>query len=164
MYANAYVGGSRRVLVVLQGMDTSGKGGVLKHTVGIFNPNGIRLKSFKKPTVEELAHDFLWRVRHELPDSGQIGIFDRSHYEDVLVARVHELAPAEEIERRYDAINDFEQELADDGTIIIKCMLHISADTQKERLLARLDEPAKRWKFKPEDVDERHRWVDYQAA
>jgi PPK2 family polyphosphate:nucleotide phosphotransferase len=164
LFAEGYTGGSRRVLLVLQGMDTSGKGGVLDHTVGLLSPSGLALKSFKKPTADELSHDFLWRVEKALPAAGEIGIFDRSHYEDVLVVKVHELAKPEEIERRYDAINEFEQRLAGSGTTIVKCMLHISADEQRERLLARLDDPAKQWKFKPGDVDERARWDDYQAA
>ncbi len=164
LYASGYTDGERRILLVLQGMDTSGKGGVLKHTTGLFDPNGLRIFSFKAPTKEELAHDFLWRVEKEVPAAGKVGVFDRSHYEDVLIVRVHELADPDEIERRYDAINDFEQRLADSGTTIIKCMLHISADKQKERLLARLDNPAKQWKFKPEDVDERARWPQYRAA
>ncbi|MCW2783764.1 MAG: hypothetical protein JWP74_281 [Marmoricola sp.] len=162
--AAGYVGGKRRILLVLQGMDTSGKGGVLSHAVGLLDPNGVRLKSFKKPTAEELAHDFLWRVEREAPEPGQIAIFDRSHYEDVLIARVHGLADESEINRRYGAINDFEQRLADEGTTIIKAMLHISPEMQRKRLLARLDEPTKRWKFKPEDVDERGYWASYQEA
>ena len=117
MYADAYTGGSRRVLVVLQGMDTSGKGGVIQHALGLLNPNGIRQTSFRKPTKEELAHDFLWRIERALPDAGMVGVFDRSHYEDVLVARVHEIADEEEIERRYGAINDFERGLVDSGTV-----------------------------------------------
>lgn len=164
LFADGYTGGSRRVLLVLQGMDTSGKGGVLSHTVGLLDPSGLRLKSFKKPTAEELEHDFLWRVERELPGAGEVGIFDRSHYEDVLVVKVHELADAAEIERRYGAINDFEATLAAEGTTIIKCMLHISPETQKERLLARLDDPTKQWKFKPGDIDERGHWSAYQAA
>lgn len=164
LFAQGYTGSRQRVLLVLQGMDTSGKGGVQNHTVGLLDVTGLALKSFKKPTDDELSHDFLWRVEQALPGAGQIGIFDRSHYEDVLVVKVHELAPAEEIERRYTAINAFEQQLADTGTTIIKCMLHISADKQRERLLARLDDPTKQWKFKPGDVDERARWDDYQAA
>jgi PPK2 family polyphosphate:nucleotide phosphotransferase len=164
LFAEGYTGSRQRVLLVLQGMDTSGKGGVLSHTVGLLDPSGIVLKSFKKPTDEELAHDFLWRIEHALPAAGEIGIFDRSHYEDVLVAKVHELAEPDEIERRYGAINAFEQKLADTGTTIVKCMLHISADKQRERLLARLDDPTKQWKFKPGDVDERARWSDYQVA
>jgi PPK2 family polyphosphate:nucleotide phosphotransferase len=164
LFALGYTGSRQRVLLVLQGMDTSGKGGVLSHTVGMLEISGVALKSFKKPTEEELAHDVLWRVERALPASGEIGIFDRSHYEDVLVAKVHELAPPDEIERRYGAINAFEKRLTDTGTTVIKCMLHISADEQRERLLARLDDPTKQWKFKPGDVDERARWDDYQAA
>ncbi|MGY2874615.1 PPK2 family polyphosphate:nucleotide phosphotransferase [Marmoricola sp. URHA0025 HA25] len=164
LFAEGYTGSRQRVLLVLQGMDTSGKGGVLSHTVGMLDPSGIALKSFKKPTDEELAHDFLWRVENALPAAGEIGIFDRSHYEDVLVVKVHELAAPEEIERRYTAINAFEQRLADTGTTLVKCMLHISSDKQRERLVARLDDSTKQWKFKPGDVDERARWDDYQAA
>jgi PPK2 family polyphosphate:nucleotide phosphotransferase len=164
LFAQGYVKGERRILLVLQGMDTSGKGGVLKHTTGLFDPNGLRIFSFKAPTEEELAHDFLWRVQKEVPAPGKVGVFDRSHYEDVLIVRVHQLATKQEVERRYDAINRWEEKLADEGTTIIKCMLHISSDTQKERLLARLDTPRKQWKFKPEDVDERALWPEYQAA
>jgi PPK2 family polyphosphate:nucleotide phosphotransferase len=164
MFANAYVGGARRVLLVLQGMDTSGKGGVLDHVVGLLSPNGVQLHSFKKPTEEELSHDFLWRVDQALPAAGVVGVFDRSHYEDVLVARVHELADEAEIERRYDAINAFEKSLVHSGTVVIKCMLNISSDKQHERLLARLEDPEKQWKFKPGDIDERARWDDYTEA
>lgn len=164
LYAEGYTGGNRRILLALQGMDTSGKGGVLSNAVGLLDPSGLRLKSFKKPTSEELAHDFLWRIERETPLAGEIAIFDRSHYEDVLVVKVHGLADPAEVERRYDAINEFEARLVEEGTTIIKCMLHISPETQKERLLARLDEPTKQWKFKPEDVDERQHWRDYQAA
>jgi PPK2 family polyphosphate:nucleotide phosphotransferase len=164
LFAAGYTGSQRRLLLVLQGMDTSGKGGILRHAVGLLDPGGMHLKSFKKPTAEELSHDFLWRVERELPGPGEIGIFDRSHYEDVLVVKVHELTDATEIERRYDAINEFERRLVDSGTVVLKCMLHISPETQKERLLARLDDPTKQWKFKPEDVDERGYWKAYQAA
>jgi PPK2 family polyphosphate:nucleotide phosphotransferase len=162
--ADAYTGGHRRVLMVIQGMDTSGKGGVLKQVVGMLNPAGVRSRAFKAPTSEERAHDFLWRIEKETPEAGEVGIFDRSHYEDVLVVRVHALAPPDEIERRYAAINEFERRLTDEGTTIVKCMLHISPEEQRERLLARLDDPTKVWKFKPGDVDERARWADYQAA
>jgi PPK2 family polyphosphate:nucleotide phosphotransferase len=154
----------RSVLLLLQGMDTSGKGGTLKHTVGLLDPQGVKITSFKGPTKEELAHDFLWRIRHGLPGPGMVGVFDRSHYEDVLIARVKELAPKEEIERRYGAINDFEAELVEAGTTLVKCMLHISPEEQKERLLARLDDPTKHWKFNPNDVAERARWGEYRAA
>jgi PPK2 family polyphosphate:nucleotide phosphotransferase len=164
MYAEAYVGGRRRVLLVLQGMDTSGKGGVIDNAVGQLSPHALRLTSFKKPTDEELSHDFLWRVERRVPEPGLVGVFDRSHYEDVLIARVHELAPADEIERRYGAINDWEKALVDEATVVIKCMLHISRDKQKERFLDRLEKPDKQWKFKPEDVDERARWDDYRKA
>lgn len=162
--ADGYTGGHRSVLLVLQGMDTAGKGGVLTHAVGLLNPGGVRIKAFKAPTREELAHDFLWRIEKEVPEAGKVGIFDRSHYEDVLIAKVRSLAPAKEIERRYGLINDFEKRLHDEGTTVIKCMLHISREEQRERLLARLDDPTKVWKFKPEDVDERALWDDYQRA
>ncbi|MEO7942154.1 MAG: polyphosphate kinase 2 family protein [Marmoricola sp.] len=164
MYAAAYTGGARRILLVLQGMDTSGKGGVIDHVVGQLSPIGIQLHSFKKPTEEELAHDFLWRVEKALPAAGVVGVFDRSHYEDVLVSRVHELSDEAEIERRYGAINAFEKSLVDSGTVIIKCMLHLSSGEQQKRLLARLDDPDKQWKFKPGDVDERAHWDDYMLA
>jgi PPK2 family polyphosphate:nucleotide phosphotransferase len=162
--ADGYTGGHRSLLLVIQGMDTSGKGGVLKHAVGLLDPGGVRITSFKAPTKEELAHDFLWRVESQAPAAGQIGIFDRSHYEDVLIAKVHELAPPEEIERRYGAINDFERRLTESGTTVVKCMLHISKEEQRDRLLARLERRKKLWKFKPEDVDERGRWGEYQTA
>jgi PPK2 family polyphosphate:nucleotide phosphotransferase len=164
LFAQGRSGSLRRVLLVLQGMDTSGKGGTLRHTVGLVDPQGLRITSFKAPTDEERAHDFLWRIRRALPERGFIGVFDRSHYEDVLIARVHELAPREEIEQRYDAINDFEREITDAGTTVVKCMLHISAEEQKRRLLARLAKPSKYWKYDPADVDERAHWSDYQRA
>lgn len=165
MFAGAYTESTnQRVLVVLQGMDTAGKGGIVSHSMGLLHPNAVRLKSFKKPTPEELAHDFLWRIDQALPAPGIVGVFDRSHYEDVLVARVHQLAEPAEIERRYDAINQWEQRLVDSGCVIVKCMLHISADTQRERLLARLDDPTKQWKFKPGDIDERAFWEQYQEV
>ena len=152
------------MLLVLQGMDTSGKGGTLEHTVGLMDPQGVRITSFKAPTKEELSHDFLWRIEKALPQGGYVGVFDRSHYEDVLIVRVRSLAPAEEVERRYGAINEFEERLVAEGTTIIKCMLHISAAEQKERLMARLDDPTKHWKFNPGDLDERERWPAYREA
>ncbi len=164
LFADGKAGGRRSILLVLQGMDTSGKGGTLRSTVGLVDPQGVRITSFKAPTAEEREHDFLWRIAKALPPVGLIGVFDRSHYEDVLIGRVRELAPAEEIERRYDAINAWEAELAAQGTTIIKCMLHISAAEQKERLLARLDDPTKHWKYNPGDVDERELWPAYQEA
>jgi PPK2 family polyphosphate:nucleotide phosphotransferase len=163
LFANK-VDGGRSVLLVLQGMDTSGKGGTLKHTVGLVDPQGVKITSFKAPTEEELAHDFLWRIRRALPGPGLIGVFDRSHYEDVLVVKVRGFAPPEEVERRYGAINEFEAELAETGTTVVKCMLHISPDEQKQRLLDRLDDPTKHWKYNPNDLVERGRWGEYRAA
>jgi PPK2 family polyphosphate:nucleotide phosphotransferase len=164
LWAERTTGSSRRVLLVLQGMDTSGKGGVLRHTVGLVDPQGVKITSFKAPTPEELEHDFLWRIRNAVPQPGYVGVFDRSHYEDVLIARVHALAAPEEIEARYSQINDFEAELVRDGVVIIKCMLHVSADEQKARLLARLDSEDKYWKFNPGDIDERAYWREYRTA
>jgi PPK2 family polyphosphate:nucleotide phosphotransferase len=164
LWAERGTGSRRRVLLVLQGMDTSGKGGVLRHTVGLVDPQGVKITSFKAPTDEERAHDFLWRIRNALPQPGYVGVFDRSHYEDVLIARVHGLAAPEVIDRRYAEINDFEAELAADGVVIVKCMLHVSADEQKARLLARLDSEDKYWKFNPGDIDERAFWRDYRTA
>lgn len=152
------------VLLVLQAMDTAGKGGIVKHVVGAVDPQGVELASFKKPTAEELAHDFLWRIRKRLPDAGRLGVFDRSHYEDVLIGRVRSLAPADEIERRYGAIVAFEAEAAELGIRVVKVMLHISKDEQRERLAARLDRPDKHWKYNPSDVDERALWDDYMDA
>ena len=152
------------VLLVLQALDSAGKGGIIRYVVGTVDPQGITIAAFKKPTDEELAHDFLWRFEKRLPTPGLIGVFDRSHYEDVLIARVRELAPPEEIERRYGAIVDFEKKLTDAGTRIVKVMLHISRDEQKERLQRRLDRPDKHWKFNPSDIDERARWDEYMEA
>jgi PPK2 family polyphosphate:nucleotide phosphotransferase len=164
LFAEGRTGGRRALLLLLQGMDTAGKGGVLRSAVGLFDPQGVHIKAFKAPTAEERKHDFLWRIEKELPLPGKVGIFDRSHYEDVLIARVHQLAPAAEIERRYDAINEFEAKLVAAGTAVIKCMLHISTEEQKKRLRARLDDPEKHWKFDPGDVDERALWPAYQEA
>jgi len=152
------------VLLVLQAMDSAGKGGIVRHVVGSVDPQGVSITAFKKPTPEELAHDFLWRIERRLPQAGFIGVFDRSHYEDVLIARVRSLAPPEEIERRYGAINDFEKRVTDAGTRIIKVMLHISPDEQKERLGERLERPDKHWKYNPGDVDERKLWPAYMEA
>ena len=164
LYARGTQGEHRSVLLLLQGMDTSGKGGVIKHAVGLVDPQGVRITSFKKPTPEELEHDFLWRVEKGLPDGGQIGVFDRSHYEDVLIGRVRQLADAAEIERRYDAINAFERAYAERGGHLVKCLLHIDPDDQRARLEARLDDPTKYWKFNPGDLDERELWPAYQEA
>ncbi|WP_156231002.1 PPK2 family polyphosphate kinase [Corynebacterium occultum] len=152
------------VLVVLQGMDTSGKGGVARRVFGIFPPYGLKVYAFGKPTEEELAHDFLWRIRPQAPEPGQIAVWDRSHYEDVLVHRVLGLSPAEEIERRYGAITDFEWELSQRGTRIIKVMLHISPEFQAKNLLDRIENPEKVWKYQPGDIDDRRHWDDYQEA
>ncbi|WP_210441203.1 polyphosphate kinase 2 family protein [Nocardioides xinjiangensis] len=164
LWAERTAGSQRRVLLVLQGMDTSGKGGVLRHTIGLVDPQGVRITSFKAPTEEERAHDFLWRIERGLPDAGYVGVFDRSHYEDVLIARVRGFADPGEVERRYGAINDFEARLVDQGVSIIKCMLHISPDEQKERLAERLANPEKHWKYNPGDLDERARWPAYREA
>ena len=159
-----YAQGTSRVLLVLQGMDTSGKGGVIEHVIGLVNPQGVHIASFKKPTPEELRHHFLWRVRRALPPAGAIGIFDRSHYEDVLVARVHELAAPAVLEKRYGEIARFEDGLVQQGYAVVKCFLNVSYDEQRERLLARLADPAKHWKFNEGDLAERARWADYQEA
>jgi PPK2 family polyphosphate:nucleotide phosphotransferase len=164
LYAGGRTGDDRRLLLVLQGMDTSGKGGVMRHAVGLMDPQGLAIRAFKAPTPEERRHGFLWRIRNALPGPGMVGVFDRSHYEDVLVARVRGLAAPATIERRYTAINDFEQELVDSGCTIIKVILHIGRDEQKDRLLARLDDPTKHWKYRPGDVDDRVLWDDFQAA
>jgi PPK2 family polyphosphate:nucleotide phosphotransferase len=164
LWAERTTGSPRRILLVLQGMDTSGKGGVLRHTVGLVDPQGVKITSFKAPTDEEKRHHFLWRIENALPPAGYVGVFDRSHYEDVLVVRVHGWAEPDVVERRYDEINEFEAGLVAEGHVIVKCMLHISAEQQKERLLSRLDSPDKYWKFNPADIDERSRWDDYRAA
>jgi len=164
LYAEGAGGSDRRILLVLQGMDTSGKGGVIKHVIGTVNPQGSHIASFKKPTPAELSHHFLWRIRKEVPRPGLIGIFDRSHYEDVLIARVRRLVPAATRDKRYAEINRFERGLVEDGVHIVKCFLHISPEAQKERLLARLDDPEKQWKFNPGDVDEREQWPAYARA
>lgn len=153
-----------RVLLVVQGMDTSGKGGIMRHVVGGVDPQGVGITAFKAPTDEEKAHDFLWRIRPHVPAPGMIGVFDRSHYEDVLIHRVHGWADEAEIERRYAAINAFEQELADSGVLIVKVMLLLSYAEQGERLMERLERPDKHWKFNPGDIDERAQWSAYMDA
>ena len=161
----AGIGGSRRrVLLVLQGMDTSGKDGVVKHVLGLMNPAGVHLASFKKPTPVELEHDFLWRIAAQVPQPGQIGVFNRSQYEDVLAVRVHDLVPRNVWSTRYATINAFERKLVREGTVVVKCFLHISKETQRERLAARLEDPTKYWKYNPGDVDERGYWSAYQEA
>ena len=156
--------GRRALLVILQGTDTAGKDGTIRHVFNDTGPLGVTVTSFRRPSEEELAHDFLWRVHLACPRRGSIGIFNRSHYEDVLVGRVRKLAPADEIERRYDQINAFERMLTENGTAILKFMLHISRKEQGERLQERLDQPNSRWKFNPGDLDDRKLWNDYQAA
>ncbi len=152
------------VLIVLQGLDTSGKDGTISHAMASMNPQSCRVASFKVPTPVELSHDFLWRIHSETPGKGNITIFNRSHYEDVLVVRVHKLIDAEECKRRFEHINRFERLLADSGTIVIKFFLHISKDEQKERLLEREKDPTKAWKLSPADWKERELWDDYQKA
>lgn len=164
LYASSTAGDRRRVLLVLQGMDTSGKGGTVKHVIGQFNPSGCRIRAFKAPTPEELSHPFLWRVTQALPLPGEIGIFDRSHYEDVLIARVRELVPRSQLGRRYTQINRFEQSLAEDGVTVVKVFLHIGYEEQRKRLLARLDNPDKHWKFNQGDIEERALWREYRHA
>lgn len=164
LYAESQFGGTRSVLLVLQAMDTAGKGGAVSHVMRAMDPHGVTTVSFKAPTDEEKKHDFLWRIRPHLPKPGMVGVFDRSHYEDVLIHRVRGFSSPEVIEERYSLINAFESELVASGTAIVKVMLHISKDEQKRRLLARLDDPTKQWKFNPGDIDEREKWDAYQEA
>lgn len=159
-----YAEGKHKVLVVLQAMDTGGKDGTIRRVFSGVNPQGVHVASFKVPTPEELAHDFLWRIHKVVPGKGEMTIFNRSHYEDVLVVRVHDLVPPEVWQQRYDQINEFERLLAETGTTILKFYLHIDLDEQKERLQARLDDPAKHWKFRLGDLRERKRWPDYMTA
>jgi PPK2 family polyphosphate:nucleotide phosphotransferase len=164
LYAESRMGGIRSLLLVVQGMDTSGKGGIMRHVVGELDPQGVSYTAFKAPTEQEKQHEFLWRIRNALPGPGQIGVFDRSHYEDVLIARVHELVPRAVWSGRYAEINAFEKSVIQSETTIVKVMLHISADEQKARLMERLERPEKNWKFNPGDVDERVLWPHYQEA
>ncbi|MBA2282189.1 MAG: polyphosphate kinase 2 family protein [Acidimicrobiia bacterium] len=159
-----YAEGERKLLVVLQAMDTGGKGGTIKHVFRGVNPAGLSVVAFKAPTQEELDHDFLWRIHHKTPGAGMIGIFDRSHYEDVLIVRVHELVPEDVWRARYEHIRAFERNLVDAGTTIVKIYLHISEEEQSKRLQARLDNPEKNWKFRAGDLEERQCWPDYMAA
>ena len=164
LYASSRSGDTRSILLVLQGMDTAGKGGIVKHVVGAGNPQGIRYTSFGKPTKEELAHHYLWRIRKALPPPGHIGVFDRSHYEDVLIVRVHNLVPPDVWGARYDEINEFEKELVNNEMTIIKVAMFVSLDEQKARLAERLERPDKYWKYNPADIDERLLWPKYQEA
>ena len=159
-----YGAAQQSVLIILQGMDTSGKDGTIRHVMAPLNPQGCSVAAFKEPTPADLAHDFLWRVHSRTPAKGMIGIFNRSQYEDVLVARVHNLVPKAVWKRRYDAINDFEHLLVENDTIILKFFLHISKDEQRTRLLEREKDADKAWKLSPDDWVERERWAEYQAA
>ena len=164
LYAASKAGGDRSVLLMVQGMDTAGKGGIMRHVVGQVDPQGVRIKAFKAPTAAERRHDFLWRIEKELPAPGMIGVFDRSHYEDVLIHRVHGLTPTDELQERYGKIVEFERQIAERGIRMVKVMLHISYEEQGARLLERLDRPDKHWKYNPGDVDERAHWGDYAEA
>ena len=164
LFAESRAGAKRSVLLVIQGLDTSGKGGIMRHVVGQADPEGIRATAFKAPSAEERKHDFLWRVRNALPNPGQVGVFDRSHYEDVLIVRVHDLVSKEEWSGRYAQINAFEREVAAADIRMVKVMLHISKDEQKVRLAERLDRPDKHYKWNSGDIVERERWDDYMEA
>lgn len=164
LWAESRLGGDRSVLLVLQGMDTSGKGGTVRSVLGAVNPQGVRVRGFGRPTPEELEHHYLWRIRNALPKPGEIGAFDRSHYEDVLVPTVRQTLPPADVDQRYPELNAFEQELATAGTTVVKVFLHISPEEQLERLRARLTNPAKWWKYNPGDLDVRQQWDDYQRA
>jgi len=164
LWAESRQGGTRSVLLVTQGMDTSGKGGIMRHVVGAVDPQGVKHTAFKAPTAEERAHDFLWRIRRALPAPGEIGVFDRSHYEDVLIVRVLDLLPRATWSRRYATINRFEASVAAHGTTIVKVMLHIGKEEQKNRLAERLERPDKHWKYNPGDVDQRAHWDHYMEA
>jgi PPK2 family polyphosphate:nucleotide phosphotransferase len=159
-----YAGREQKLLLVLQGMDTSGKDGTIRHVMRGFNPVGTRVVSFKKPSQEDLDHDYLWRVHRQVPGKGEVVVFNRSHYEEVLIVRVHDLVPKDTWKKRYDQINAFEQMLAEEGMVILKFFLHISKGEQRARLEARVTDPTKRWKFQQGDLEERELWKDYQRA
>jgi PPK2 family polyphosphate:nucleotide phosphotransferase len=159
-----YAEGSRALLLVLQGMDTSGKSGTIKSVFRATSPLGLTVKAFKKPSAEEMARDYLWRVHKAVPRKGYVGIFDRSHYEDVLIAKVRNLAAPEAIDQRYDQINSFEKHLVQNGIVILKCMLNISCEEQGERLRDRVEKPHKRWKFNPGDLEDRALWPSFMDA
>lgn len=164
LFAEGRSGGERSVLLVLQGLDTAGKGGIVRHVMGMVDPQGVKLASFGVPTAEERAHHYLWRIEKQLPPAGRIGVFDRSHYEDVLVVRVDELVPEAEWQGRYDEINAWEEKLIAGGTTIVKVALMVSYDEQGARLAERLDRPDKYWKFSPSDITTRSKWPAYQQA
>ena len=164
LQARLYAESRQRLLVVLQAMDTGGKDGVIRRVFSGVNPQGVRVARFERPSAAELARDYLWRVHAQVPAAGEITIFNRSHYEDVLVVRVNELVPAARWRRRYAHIRAFERMLVDEGTTIVKCYLHIDRDEQARRLRARLEDPARHWKFDPHDVEQRRHWDRYMAA
>ena len=164
LYAEGKGGSNRSLLLVLQGMDTAGKGSIVKKVLSGTNPMAIRYTGFGPPTEEERSHHFLWRINNALPPAGHIGVFDRSHYEDVLVVRVHELVPREVWEGRYDEINTFEKELMESGTTLVKVAMFVSLDEQKRRLAERLERPDRYWKYNPRDLEERKLWPAYQEA
>jgi len=164
LYADGKGGNNRSLLLVLQGMDTAGKGSIVKNVLSGTNPMGIRYTGFGPPTEEERSHHFLWRINNALPPAGHIGVFDRSHYEDVLVVRVHDLVPRDVWEGRYDEINTFEKELVESGTTVVKVAMFVSLDEQKRRLAERLERPDRYWKYNPRDLDERKLWPAYQEA
>jgi PPK2 family polyphosphate:nucleotide phosphotransferase len=159
-----YADGHHSLLIVVQGRDASGKDGVVKSVFGAFNPQGVRVSSFKVPTAIELAHDFLWRIHTVVPEKGMVGIFNRSHYEDVVVVRVHSYVPKEVWSRRYRQINEFERTLSENGVVILKFFLHVSRAAQKERLVERIEDPTKNWKFNTGDLEERKLWGEYTKA
>jgi len=164
LQARTWAEAKHAVLVVIQGIDAAGKDGTIKVIAGAFNPQGTPVTSFKAPSALELAHDYLWRVHQRVPARGEIGIFNRSHYEDVLIVRVHALVPEERWRRRYEHIRNFEKMLTDEGVTIVKFFLAIDRDEQRARFQDRVDDPTKRWKFNPGDLEERNRWDDYSAA
>lgn len=164
LFAEGRAGGERSLLVVVQGLDTAGKGGVARHVMGMVDPQGVQLRSFGVPTKEEASHHFLWRIRRALPAPGRIGLFDRSHYEDVLVQRVDNIVPEDVWRKRYTEINRFEEKLVASGTTVLKFALMVSYDEQAQRLMERLDRPDKRWKFSTSDLKTRAKWDDYQEA
>ncbi len=164
LQAKLYAESKQRLLIVLQAMDTGGKDGCIRNVFSGCNPLGVRVARFEKPTADELAHDYLWRVHPHVPANGQMTIFNRSHYEDVLVVRVQNICPEKRWSKRFEHIVNFEKMLSDEGTRIVKFFLHIDKDEQRERLQARLDDPAKRWKFDPNDLAQREKWSDYMQA
>lgn len=164
LFAEGRSGGKGSVLLVLQGLDTAGKGGIVRHVMGMVDPQGVKLASFGVPTAEERARHYLWRIEKQLPPPGRIGVFDRSHYEDVLVVRVDELVPQEEWSKRYEEINAWERSLIEGGTTLVKVALMVSYAEQGERLMERLDRPDKYWKFSPNDITTRSKWPAFQAA